>query len=188
MRSLFLGALFGSLLCLTLHATDSPTVLDDKFVQMRFGKSCSLVPGRPPITGDFDSDGVEDLALEARCTNPMLDAADKDFKVIDPFNTFFGYGNPKVTLSFASEDPERRAQVLLIIHGAGSEAWHSPAPKAKFLVINLPFREIAGRTLARGKKIQFAIFALEAGAEPMTSVLYWDGKRYKYRPLGSSLD
>ena len=114
MRSLFLGALFGSLLCLTLNANDSPAAVNDDYVQTRFGKSCTLAPGRSPVTGDFDSDGVEDLAVQARCTNPMLDAAEKDFKVVDPFNTFFGYGNPKVTLSFASEDPERRPQVLLM--------------------------------------------------------------------------
>jgi hypothetical protein len=33
-----------------------------------------------------------------------------------------------------------------------------------------------------------AIYVEETGSDQMTSVIFWDGKRYKYEPLGSSLE
>ena len=68
---------------------------------------------------DLDGDGIEDIVIPARCTNPMMDQAENSFVVVDPYNSFFGYGNPKVTTQFASEDPDRRGYSLLVIHGAG---------------------------------------------------------------------
>jgi hypothetical protein len=32
------------------------------------------------------------------------------------------------------------------------------------------------------------IFTEENGGDQMTSVVFWDGKRYKYQPLGSSME
>jgi hypothetical protein len=38
------------------------------------------------------------------------------------------------------------------------------------------------------KKTVMGIFAEETGGDQATSVVYWDGKRYKYTPLGSSME
>ena len=78
------------------------------------------------------------------CTNPMADQAEDNFTVIDPYNTFFGYGNTKITTQFASEDPAMRGLVLLVIHGTGPEAWRAATPKAKFVIINLPVQADRG--------------------------------------------
>ena len=77
---------------------------------------------------------------------------------------------------------------LLIIHGAGAEGWRSEQPKAKFVIINLPFKQIALRKFSMKKKQVMAIYAEEDSADRMSSTLFWDGKKYRYQPMGSTLD
>lgn len=74
-----------------------PAAVDDAFVQKEFGSTCKLVPGPQPMVADLDGDSVEDIVLVAHCTNPLLDQADKNFQLIDPYNTFFGYGDTRIT-------------------------------------------------------------------------------------------
>jgi len=38
------------------------------------------------------------------------------------------------------------------------------------------------------KKTVLAIYVLENGGDQMTSAIYWDGKKYKYEPMGSSME
>jgi hypothetical protein len=161
--------------------------VDDDFIQKQFGSTCKLMPGPPQLKADMDGDGIEDLVVAARCTNPLADQAEDNFTVIDPYNTFFGYGNTKITTQFASEDPATRGLVLLVIHGAGPEAWRAATPKAKFVIINLPFKQIAVKKLIVKKKPVMAIYAEETGGDRMTSTTFWDGKKYRYQPLGSGM-
>jgi hypothetical protein len=78
---------------------------------------------------------------------------------------------------------------LLIIHGSGADAWHSDAPKAKFLVINLPFKQLHIKKMIVHKKPVLAIYAEELHeGEGTVSALYWDGKKYKYQPVGTSME
>lgn len=161
--------------------------VDDDFIQKQFGSTCKLMAGPPQLKADLDGDGIEDLVVAARCTNPLADQADDNFTVVDPYNTFFGYGNTKITSQFASEDPALRGLVLLIIHGTGEEAWRAATPKAKFVIINLPFKQIAVKKLKVRKKSVMAIYAEETGADRMTSATFWDGKKYRYQPIGSSM-
>jgi hypothetical protein len=163
-------------------------LVDNAFVQKRFGATCSLMAGPQPLTADLDGDGVEDVVIVARCTNPLLDEAQDNFQLIDPYNAFFGYGNPRITSQFASEDPAMRGLVLLVIHGAGPKAWRSPTPKAKFVIINLPFKQVLVRKLIVKKKTVMAIFAEETGGNDTISATFWDGKKYKYQPLGAGFE
>ena len=161
--------------------------VDDDFIQKQFGSTCKLMAGPPQLKADLDGDGVEDLVVAARCTNPLADQAEDNFTVVDPYNTFFGYGNTKITSQFASEDPALRGLVLLIIHGTGDEAWRAATPKAKFVILNLPFKQIAVKKLKVRKKFVMAIYAEETGADRMTSATFWDGKKYRYQPIGSGM-
>ncbi len=162
--------------------------VDNDFVQKEFGSSCTLVAGPPTLTADLDGDGVEDVVIAARCTNPFPDQAEDSFAIIDPYYTYFGFGDPKVTTGFASEDPKLKGLALLIIHGAGPEAWRSPVPRAKFVIVNLPYRQIAVKKLTVHKKTIMAIFIEESEGNQTVSTVYWDGKKYKYMPLGSSME
>ena len=194
-RCVCLFVVSGIVLLVTVQAQESaghpkaaPTV-DNDFVQKQFGSTCWLMPGPPPLTADLDGDGIEDVVIVARCSNPLMDQTENNYKVVDPYNAFFGYGDPKITSQFASEDPQSRGLSLLIIHGSGPEAWRSATPKAKFIVINLPFKQIALKKLAERKKTITAIYAKESReAEGTVSVVFWDGKKYKYRPIGSSME
>jgi hypothetical protein len=163
-------------------------VVDDAFVQKQFGSTCSLMPGPQPLIGDLDGDGIDDLVLVAHCKNPVIDQTEDNFVVVDPYNSFFGYGDARVTSQFASEDPATRGIVLLVIHGLGLDAWHADKPKAKFVIINLPFKQVALRKLAVKRKMVTAIYAEESGADNMTSATFWDGRKYRYAPLGSGLE
>jgi hypothetical protein len=167
--------------------SSSVSGIDNDFVQKEFGSSCALV-GIPPLTADLNGDGVEDVVIPARCKNPMSDQSENNFVVIDPYYSFFGYGNPKVTTQFSTDVPEDRGLVLLVIHGSGPEAWRSSTPAAKFVLVNLPFKQVAVKRLQVKKKKVMAIYVEETGVDPMTSAVYWDGKKYRYEPMGASLE
>jgi hypothetical protein len=180
--------LFYALALAGFAQTPAAAPVDNAFVQKEFSITCTVLPGAPPIVADFDGDGIDDIAIPAKCTNPMMDQAENSFKVVDPYNDFFGYGDPKITNGFASEDPDFRGRSLLIIHGAGPEAWRSEKPKAKFVIINLPFKQLRARKMFVKKKAVTAIYAEEASADDMTSSVFWDGRKYRYEPLGSNLE
>jgi hypothetical protein len=163
-----------------------PTV-DNAFVEQEFGSNCKLI-GMPSLRGDFDGDGVEDIVIPAHCTSPLMNQVQNDYVVVDPYDSFFGYGNPKITTAFVADDPQRRGFSLLVIHGAGPDAWHAAAPKAKFMLVNIPFRDIQVRKWQIKKKARMAIYVAETGGDSMTSVVYWDGRKYRYDPMGSSME
>jgi hypothetical protein len=166
----------------------SPAVTDD-FIHKQFGDNCSLLAGPPQFVADMDGDGIEDLVVAAKCKNPMADKAEYTFVVADPYNSALGYSDVKVTSTFASDEPDRRGLSLLIIHGAEKDAWRADAPKAKFLLINLPFKTLTVKRLAIKKNTVLGIYMEETGVgEDTSSVVYWDGKKYRYQLLGSTLE
>jgi len=162
--------------------------VDNDFIHKQFGSTCNLMPGPPQVKVDMDGDGIEDLIVAAHCTNALVDETENNFTVIDPYNSFYGYGNTKITTQFATEDPATRGLVLLIIHGVGADAWRAATPKAKFVIINLPFKQISVKKLMVKKKTVMAIYAEETGGDRMTSATFWDGKKYRYQPIGSSME
>jgi hypothetical protein len=186
---LILVAIALSILTLAQQTPPSPSSrVDDDFIQKQFGSTCKLMAGPPQLKADLDGDGIEDLVVAGHCTNPLTDQAEDNFTVIDPYNAFYGYGNTKITTQFASEDPAVRGLVLLVIHGAGPEAWRAVTPKAKFVIINLPFKQISVKKLSVKKKTVMAIYVDETGGDRMTSATFWDGKKYRYQPIGSSME
>lgn len=165
-----------------------PTVTD-AYVHKEFGDNCSLISGPPQFVGDLDGDGVDDLVVAARCKNPLADQAEHGFLVADPYNSFLGFGNVKVTSTFASDEPDRKGISLLIVHGVGSDAWHSDKAKPKFLLINLPFKTLTVKKLGLKKRTVLGIYMEERGeGESTSSVIFWDGKKYRYQILGSDLE
>jgi len=186
-RNLFLTFVVATLLPILAQGQTSQKI-DNDFVQRTFGKDFTIVQEVGGMVGDLDGDGVEDVVIAARCKNPLLDEAEHNYSVIDPYYTFFGYGDPKVTMSFVEDSPSKRGLVVLIIHGAGPEAWRSAEPKAKYVVINLPYRTISVRKMKLKKKTLQAIYAEEGNELSESSALFFDGKNYKYVPMGSSME
>ncbi|MGB8012038.1 MAG: FG-GAP repeat protein [Terriglobales bacterium] len=161
--------------------------VDNEFVQQQFGDQFTMLPGVAAAFGDLDGDGVEDVIIAARCKNPMLDQAEHNYTVIDPYYEFFGYGDPKVTTTFSEGDPTRRGLVVLIIHGAGKDGWRSAAPKAKYVIVNLPYKTVSIRKMHLKKKNIEAVYVEESGETGESSALFFDGKKFRYVPMGGDM-
>src|ERR1700722_7249147 len=171
------------------HAKSPSPLVTDELIHQQFGDNCSLLAGPPQFVGDMDGDGSDDLVVAAKCKSPMADKDEYSFVVGDPFDTALGYSDIKVTSTFGSDAPERRGVSLLIVHGAEKGAWQAETPKAKFLLINVPFKTLTVKRLARKKETILGIYIEEVGeGENTSSVLFWDGKKYRYQTLGATLD
>ena len=171
------------------HAKSPVPAVTDEYIHKEFGDNCSLLGGPPQFVGDLDGDGVDDLVVAGRCKNPMADQAEYGFLVADPYNSFLGFGNVKVTSTFASDAPDRKGVCLLIVHGVGSEGWRSDKAKPKFLLINLPFKTLTVKRLALKKKTVLGVYMEEQGeGESTSSVIFWDGKKYRYQILGADME
>ena len=166
-------------------AASATPAVDQAFIHKQFGEEFSLIEISQPYIRDIDGDGVDDLVIVARSKKPMIEAAEHNYRVVDPYYSFYGYGDPKLTATFGSEDPVERNLVILVIHGAATDAWRSETPKAKFVIINLPLKRIAVKKLQLRKRQVNAIFAVEADASAGDSVVFWDGRQYRYQPIGT---
>lgn len=190
----FMWSRIAFLLCFSAFAlaqgsAPAAPAIDNDFVHQQFGGTCNLEPGWAPLTGDLNGDGIADLVVVARCKNPFIDADDKNFQIIDPMDSFYGYGNPRITSSMGQDDPKLKGICVLVIHGEGKDAWRSATPQGKFVIINIAVKSIAVRKMRISKKrVTMAIYLEEATGDDLTSALFWDGKKYRYEPLGSSME
>lgn len=185
------------LLCAALAGGQtSPASSADKLqpfntlAQQQFGATFSITEKTPTpiITGDFDGDGVEDVVMVADSKDPLPDSYQYKYQVEDPYNGFFGFGDPRETAGMGRMDP-RQNHDLLVIFGAGEQAWHAATPKAKFVLINVPFDSVQlGRMLVKKKKPPiFVIKAIET--QLSEAAVYWDAKKkhWRWQP-GNSFD
>lgn len=132
------------------------------------------------ITADFDGDGVQDVAIVADSKDPLPDSYDFKYQVADPYNSYFGFGDPRLTASNSKNDPGH-SHNLLVIFGAGADAWHAATPKAKFVLINVPFDSVeVGRMMVKKNKPPiFVIRAVES--QLMDSNVFWDARKKRWR-------
>src|SRR5438094_684934 len=131
--------------CANLIAQGAPEASTKNEVQAiisaQFGPQFVLADAFPILTGDFNGDGVEDIAVVVT-SHDALQTDSSRFRVIDPASEYFGIGDPKITSQFASQYPGG-SRYLLIIHGVGKEAWRVKEPKERFVVINVSFDRIS---------------------------------------------
>ena len=145
------------------HAKQPSPAVTNEFIHQQFGENCSLLQGPPQFVADLDGDGSEDLVVAAKCKSPMADKDEYDFVVADPYDTFLGFGDVRVTSTFAADEPERRGVSLLIIHGTDKDGWRAEKPKAKFMLINIPFKTLTVKRLALKKKTMLGVYMEETG-------------------------
>jgi hypothetical protein len=144
-----------------------------EYLATNFGHAFALIPRYPVLAADLDGDGIEDAVFVVTGKdNPLVDELQYHYKVIDPYDDYFGFGDPRITLQFNAKDPAE-IRYLAIVH-----SWRSATPKAKFVVINLPFETLTITRIPVKKKTVAAIGAEELGG--LKSAIYWDGKRYRW--------
>lgn len=157
-------------------AQDAPK--PQAYISEQFGPGYLYIENYPVLTGDLDGDGTEDAVFVTTYReNPLLDEETFHYAVVDPYDEYFGFGDPRVTVNFNARDPEK-AKYILVVHN-----WRAATPKAKFVVINLPFQKLSlGRIPLKKKKVVLAIKAEDLTGT--TSAIYWDGKKkYKWNSL-----
>jgi hypothetical protein len=185
--ALLLAFSFAMLIPASGQAQSTSTKIDNEFVQQQFGKEFTLLPEIAPVVGDLDGDGVEDVVIAARCKNPMLDQGEHNYTVMDPYNDFFGYGDPRMTTTFSEGDPTNRGLVVLVIDGASKDTWHSATPKAKYVIVNLPYKTISVKKMKLRKRTIEALYIEEAGEFGNSSALFFDGRKFRYVPMGGDM-
>ena len=153
-----------------------------EIVKTQFGPTFTLTPMATVglYTSDFDGDGVEDAVFIADSPDPLPDSFQYKYVVGDPYHAFFGFGNPQQTATLNKNDAGHN-HILLVIFGAGPEGWRAATPKAKFVLVNVPFDTIEiGRLMV--KKNRPPINTIRASeARLMDSQVYYDAKKKKWK-------
>jgi len=166
--------------------TPAPTLADPAaYLALQFGPSFKLDPTIPPMFGDLDGDGKEDIVLVGTSATPLMAQEKFSFKVEDPYDAYFGTGNPKITSQFTLHF-DGSSRCILIVFG-----WRLPPnPKAnkvsKFVLINTPFESVSIVNLRLKKKNIQAIDALDRTT--LHALLAWDGKRWLWLAQGMAGD
>ena len=162
-------------------ATNADSTQLAAIVKQQFGETFTIPAKFSPafIAADFDGDGVEDVAIVADSKDPLPDSFAFKYEVADPYHAYFGFGNPKITSTF-SADPGHTHH-FLVIFGSGKEAWHAATPKAKFVLINVPFDtfEVGRMLISKKKPPIFVIKAVES--QIMDSAVWWETKKKRWR-------
>ncbi len=145
-----------------------------------FGDDLKLAEKFPVLKGDLDGDGNEDIVFVVTGKNPLAQEAAYGYRVADPYNDYWGFGDPKVTMGFVSMDPGK-AKYLAVIHG-----WKLPVPKAKFILVNVPFESVSMGSVKLKKKAVNAVIAQESGG--VTAAVFFNGKKYKWEAIGAEME
>jgi len=146
-------------------------------VAREFGDTYKIDPDLPAFFGDFDGDHQEDIAIVASGDNPLMGEGLHNYKTLDPYNASFGFGNPKVTMTFNANDATPR--YILVIHN-----WQSPAKK--FVLVNIPFKQLRVGHMMKKKRPIDALESIDSAG--VQGAIFWDGKKYRWEIIGSELD
>lgn len=151
-------------------------------IKKQFGPTFTAATSLPRtiLSADFDGDGVEDVVIAADSNDPMPDSYEYRYQVSDPYNSFFGFGDPRQTANMSHYDPGHTHD-LLIIFGAGPDAWRAATPKAKFVLINVPFDSFElGRLLIKKNKPPIFVVKMQE-ARLIESTIFFDAKKKRWR-------
>jgi hypothetical protein len=161
----------------------APTV-DAAYVEKQFGPSFKLDPKIPAMVGDLEGDGREDLVLVATSPSPLMSQSAYNFRVEDPYDRYFGNGDPRITSQFSLHFDGSERDILIVM------GWREPPANskqmAKFVLINTPFETLSLARLRTKKKNVQAIDAVDRTT--LHALIFWDGKRWIWSAQGMAGD
>lgn len=155
-------------------------------VKRVYGDAVTVEEGRPDnyVTGDFNGDGSQDIAVVVRPARGKLDEINDELAnwiLVDPREV----RTPDAAKTPAKPDatPGRvtvaQDDILLaIIHGHRDEGWRNPAATQTYLLKNAAGNDLKARPRLPGRKPDVISETL-AGRE---GFLLWNGARYFWRP------
>jgi hypothetical protein len=143
-------------------------------VEKQFGSDFSMDEHFQPMYADFDGDGKEDLAVVGFSKHPLGGSAGFKYTVIDPYDSYFGIGDPAITTRYGGFG-DGSSHCILFIHD-----WKGEAPKSKWVIVNVPFDKVSPGLVTVKKKSLPAVATVETGG--LASLVYFDGKKYKWEP------
>lgn len=146
----------------------------------KFGPGFKLDSKFPATVADFDGDGKEDLLMVGIAKDPLGYSNKHEYKVIDPYDAYFGFGDPKITTRFGNFG-DGSYRCVLVMHD-----WRAEKPKGKFVIVNLPFQKMSLQETPFKKKSVVGIYVEEVGG--MNAVVFWDGKKYRWEPTDFTSD
>jgi len=154
--------------------TGKPQSPLEVLVQKQFGPDFRIDSRFEPMYADFDADGKEDVALIGFSKHPLGGSAAFKYTVLDPYDSYFGIGDPQITTHYAGFS-DGSSHCILFIHD-----WKGEAPKSKWVIVNVPFDKVAPGQVTTRKKTVPAVATVETGG--LSSLVYFDGKKYKWEP------
>jgi len=154
--------------------TGKPQSPLESLVEKQFGPDFKVDPQFPPIYADFDADGREDIAIVGFSKHPLGGSAGFKYTVIDPYDGYFGIGDPKITTNLAGFSDGSK-HCILFIHD-----WKGETPKSKWVIVNVPFTKIAQGLVTLKKRSVPAVATVET--DGLSSLVFFDGKRYRWEP------
>lgn len=169
-----------------LAQTAAPaTPVNAAYLSSQFGASFTLDPSIAPMFGDLDGDGREDLVLVGTSSTPLLSQAEFNFKVEDPYDSYFGTGDPRITSQFTLHFDGSSRCILIVFN------WRQPPPAKlklpmKFVLINTPFDSVKIVNFRLKKKSMQAIESVDRTS--LHSLLFWDGKHWRWSAQGMAGD
>jgi hypothetical protein len=168
-------------------AADSKNQPDaQKYIEHQFGPGYKLAANMPVLLGDLDGDGLEDAVFIVTGGNPLVGAGAFDYTVLDPYDGYWSFGDPALNAHVTQTDPGPHYYVLV------AHDWRGEKPKAKFVLMHLPFASISLTPTTMGsskfkkqknKKVVAAISTVESDGQ--TGAVFWTGHTYKFVQLGN---
>jgi hypothetical protein len=162
------------------------------YVAQQFGPSYKVDPKFPPLVGDLNGDGQEDLVLVGTSSTPLISQEEFYFKVEDPYDAYFGTGDVKITSQFSLHF-DGSGKDLLIVMGWRQQHAENSKHIAKFVIINTPFERISLIAFRHKKKTMQAIEAVDKTG--MHSLVAWHGKHWEWsaqsmsdEPFGAAIE
>lgn len=159
----------------------------EKYILREFGPGFKLAKNQPILRGDLDGDGREDVIFIATGTSPLVSAGAFGYTVLDPYDGFWAFSDPALNAHIAQVEPGPHYFVLV------AHDWQGEKAKAKYVFMNLPFKQLSLTPTALGshslfkhnnkdKKIVAAIAVVES--DGTQGAVFWNGKTYKFVELG----